>query len=131
MPIADSSLQIVNIQNQISNKMHLESVTNGNGVGTYENYQKPVKRAAKTISPVSYPSQSLKFFQAPPAPSVADNEKSSIPTSPPQAKLKLRIVIVGAGLGGLATSVALARCGHQVTVLEQAHQLGEVCISDH
>jgi salicylate hydroxylase len=33
---------------------------------------------------------------------------------------------VGAGLGGLGTAVALARRGHQVTVFEQASQLGEV-----
>lgn len=36
------------------------------------------------------------------------------------------IVIVGAGLGGLSTAIALARRGHKVQVLEQAKQLGEV-----
>lgn len=35
-------------------------------------------------------------------------------------------MVVGAGLGGLATAVALARQGHEVTVLEQAAVLGEV-----
>lgn len=44
------------------------------------------------------------------------------------APLLLRIVVVGAGLGGLATAIALARRGHAVTVLEQAQQLGEVRI---
>jgi salicylate hydroxylase len=34
--------------------------------------------------------------------------------------------VVGAGLGGLATAIALARKGHSVTVLEQASRLGEV-----
>ncbi|MDP5128933.1 MAG: NAD(P)-binding protein, partial [Pontimonas sp.] len=29
-----------------------------------------------------------------------------------------RIVVIGAGLGGLATSAVLARAGHEVTVLE-------------
>jgi salicylate hydroxylase len=42
------------------------------------------------------------------------------------SEVKLQILIVGAGLGGLATAVALARQGHEVTVLEQAAALGEV-----
>ena len=40
--------------------------------------------------------------------------------------LRFHIVIVGAGLGGLATAVALARRGHRVQVLEQASVIGEV-----
>jgi salicylate hydroxylase len=43
-----------------------------------------------------------------------------------QRALKLNIIVVGAGLGGLATAIALARKGHSVTVLEQASRLGEV-----
>lgn len=42
------------------------------------------------------------------------------------AKLQLNIIIVGAGLGGLAASIALRRGGHNVTILEQAAALGEV-----
>lgn len=38
----------------------------------------------------------------------------------------MEILIVGAGLGGLATSIALARRGHKITLLEQASQLSEV-----
>ena len=38
----------------------------------------------------------------------------------------LRVVIVGAGLGGLATSIALRRCGHEVIILEAAAVLSEV-----
>ncbi len=40
--------------------------------------------------------------------------------------VRLRVLVVGAGLGGLATAIALARRGHTVEVLEQAPQLGEV-----
>ncbi|MBZ6433075.1 MAG: FAD-dependent oxidoreductase [Acinetobacter pittii] len=38
----------------------------------------------------------------------------------------LNIIVVGAGLGGLATAIALASSGHTVTVYEQAQKLGEV-----
>ena len=41
-------------------------------------------------------------------------------------KPKFHIVIVGAGLGGLAASIGIRRAGHRVTILEQAAQLGEV-----
>ncbi|KAL2204839.1 FAD/NAD(P)-binding domain-containing protein [Sarocladium strictum] len=41
-------------------------------------------------------------------------------------QVKMNILVIGAGLGGLATSIALARRGHKVTVLEQAQKLGEV-----
>ncbi|TDD15383.1 FAD-binding protein [Kribbella turkmenica] len=35
-------------------------------------------------------------------------------------------IVVGAGIGGVTAAVALQRCGWQVTVLEQAPELGEV-----
>jgi salicylate hydroxylase len=40
--------------------------------------------------------------------------------------IQLSIIVVGAGLGGLAAAIALARNGHEVTVLEAAPELGEV-----
>lgn len=40
--------------------------------------------------------------------------------------MTLNIIVVGAGLGGLATSIALRLRGHAVTVLEKTPELGEV-----
>lgn len=42
-------------------------------------------------------------------------------------KVQLHVAIIGAGLGGLAAAIGIARAGHQVTIIEQASQLGEVC----
>jgi salicylate hydroxylase len=47
-----------------------------------------------------------------------------------QAAVPLKVIVVGAGLGGLATAIALVRRGHSVTVLEQAPELGEVNTSN-
>ena len=43
------------------------------------------------------------------------------------SRVRLNIIIVGAGLGGLAAAIALARKGHEVKVVEQAPALAEVC----
>ena len=40
--------------------------------------------------------------------------------------VQLKVIIAGAGLGGLATAIALTRKGHSVTIFEQASALGEV-----
>lgn len=40
-----------------------------------------------------------------------------------------KIVVVGAGIGGLQTALALAKDGHRVTVLESAKAFEEVFIS--
>ncbi|KAL7272659.1 hypothetical protein RUND412_004531 [Rhizina undulata] len=41
-------------------------------------------------------------------------------------KPHLNVLIIGAGLGGLAAAIAITKAGHTVTILEQAPQLGEV-----
>ncbi|KAJ5376230.1 hypothetical protein N7509_013116 [Penicillium cosmopolitanum] len=38
----------------------------------------------------------------------------------------LDVIVVGAGLAGLATAIALARRNHKVTIYEQAQRLAEV-----
>ncbi|KAI1874299.1 uncharacterized protein JN550_002878 [Neoarthrinium moseri] len=70
-----------------------------------------------------YPSESLTFLRTLRAQRDID---SNVSTTPEQARLKLEITIVGAGLGGIATAIALARRGHSVLILEQAPELGEV-----
>ncbi|GFF47770.1 6-hydroxynicotinate 3-monooxygenase [Aspergillus udagawae] len=44
----------------------------------------------------------------------------------PRAKTPLEVVIVGAGIGGMAAALALGRRGHHVIVLESAPKLMEV-----
>lgn len=69
----------------------------------------------------SYPTNSLNFLK------LLDNHANGThQTLPVPAKVPLNIIVAGAGLGGLATAIALARRGHRVTVYEQASTLGEV-----
>jgi salicylate hydroxylase len=41
----------------------------------------------------------------------------------------LKVIIVGAGLGGLSAAISGALAGHEILVLEGAKQLAEVSIS--
>lgn len=78
----------------------------------------------------SYPTGSLDFLvklRREQQQEEAMRQASSLINGERHSKLQLKIVIVGAGLGGLAAAIALLRKGHQVTVVEQAPSLGEVC----
>lgn len=41
----------------------------------------------------------------------------------------LHILVVGAGIGGLQTALALAKDGHRVTIFEAVQEFQEVCVS--
>jgi len=75
---------------------------------------------------MTFPSQSLRFLEKVEAEDATHYQNGS--KAPEPARLKLDVVIVGAGIGGLACAVALARRGHSVRVLEQAPKLGEASI---
>ena len=42
------------------------------------------------------------------------------------APSRLRVGIIGAGMGGLAAGISIARAGASVTFLEAANELGEI-----
>lgn len=71
----------------------------------------------------SYPSHALHFLTSAGL-STHANDTNNHPGS-----LPLNISVVGAGLAGLATAIALARNHHYVTVFEQAGQLAEVTLT--
>lgn len=72
---------------------------------------------------VSYPTRSLRFLKS------GHQAHESLPTETlgeEHSHIRLNIIIAGAGLGGLAAAVALARTGHSVRIFEQAPALAEV-----
>lgn len=93
-------------------------VTNGHGQsnGHLSNGTHETPRFTTT----SYPSNCLRFLRN------TQTESPVTCAASKEARVKLNILVVGAGLGGLATAIALRRTGHHVTVFEQAPQLMEV-----
>lgn len=75
---------------------------------------------AYSLQMPTYPSNCLEFAK----PFLAPETKAS--EGEHKAKVALKIILVGAGLGGLATAIALTQSGHNVTVFEQTPVLGEV-----
>ncbi|KAF1975537.1 FAD/NAD(P)-binding domain-containing protein [Bimuria novae-zelandiae CBS 107.79] len=85
------------------------------------------------LQETSYPSRSLNFLKRLQGAPQRIDHVAEDPVDPndrknplDEAKVKLRIIVTGAGLGGLATAIALRRRGHEVTVFEKAPELGEV-----
>ena len=110
-------------------KRSLQSDSNGRGAKDLSSSAKdsspsPAGAALEYLQDCPYPTNSVHFLQT-----LTERQKGSRhdPKAREQAKVQMKIIVVGAGLGGLATSIALARRGHKVTVLEQAPALGEVC----
>ena len=77
----------------------------------------------------SYPTRSLNFLKTLHRTGGNAKEVYEINNSNPSS-LALDVLVVGAGLGGLAVGIALARKGHAVTIFEQAPQMGEVGSSE-
>lgn len=85
----------------------------------------PTTPRTRTVPPHSYPTRALEFLR-----NINTASTTSKISSPSDISLtcSLRILVVGAGLGGLATSIALALSNqnHHITVLEQSPVLSEV-----
>jgi salicylate hydroxylase len=98
----------------------MESVIDEDTIPSYPtnslNFLKPLQDGRHNDTKQAYGNHST--------PQIGRNGHVSLASKQPP--IKLNVLIVGAGLGGLATAIALSRHGHNVTILESAPALGEV-----
>lgn len=85
----------------------------------------PDLRSANKLQTPSYPTRSLNFLKALHKTEGSAKAFGEI-NNPCPSSLVLSVLVVGAGLGGLAVGIALARRGHAVTIFERAPEMGEV-----
>ncbi|KAL4737928.1 hypothetical protein BDV11DRAFT_216380 [Aspergillus similis] len=75
--------------------------------------------SVKPLAVPTYPSNCLQF-------SKSVLETASTASTVDRSPIILNLILVGAGMGGLATAIALAQAGHKVKIFEQTPVLGEV-----
>ncbi|KAK4943999.1 hypothetical protein LTR10_016520 [Elasticomyces elasticus] len=103
--------------------MNGDILTNGHGKSTVA--ARPLEDGFIDIpETASYPTGSLDFLVRLQKQEEKQGTAATVSESP--SRVRLNIIIVGAGLGGLAAAIALTRRSHKVTVFEQAPELGEV-----
>lgn len=74
---------------------------------------------------ISYLNLVILFFECNNIPTI----RHIYPSFQMSSTFRINVVIVGAGLGGLAAAIGISQAGHHVTVIERAPQLGEVRLS--
>lgn len=108
------------MSNSVDGPVGVKNPVATNGHAQSNGHQSNGTREIPKYTTTSYPSNCLRFLGN------LQTESPGKYAAPKEARVKLNILVVGAGLGGLATAIALRRTGHHVTVFEQAPELMEV-----